>query len=134
MAGAKYVYHAFVLQTPEMADAQFNRRMRKTACPVVWKGHGVQFPVPPSDQGTGSVVAAPAGRGHRIIENFLEQAGRRFFAIGLVLSIEIDAGLKLLAEDGLLRKIGNQRQSLLGGMDGCFKIASIRLGHCQGVE
>ena len=50
MAGAKYVYHAFVLQMSEMTDAQFNRRMRKTACPVVWKGHGVQLPVPPSDQ------------------------------------------------------------------------------------
>jgi len=35
-----------------MTDAQFNRRMRKTACPVVWKGHGVQLPVTPSDQPT----------------------------------------------------------------------------------
>ena len=33
-----------------MTSAGFNRRMRKTACPVVWKGHGVQLPVPPSDQ------------------------------------------------------------------------------------
>jgi hypothetical protein len=33
-----------------MTSAGFNRRMRKTACPVVWKGHGVQSPVPPSDQ------------------------------------------------------------------------------------
>ena len=32
-----------------MTFAGFNRRMRKTACPVVWKGHGVQSPVPPSD-------------------------------------------------------------------------------------
>jgi len=32
-----------------MTSAGFNRRMRKTACPVVWKGHGVQLPVPPSD-------------------------------------------------------------------------------------
>ncbi len=44
------MYHVFVLQTSEMTDAQFNRRMRKTACPVVWKGHGVQLPVTPSDQ------------------------------------------------------------------------------------
>ena len=34
-----------------MTSAGFNRRMRKTACPVVWRGHGVQSPVPPSDQG-----------------------------------------------------------------------------------
>ena len=34
-----------------MTFAGFNRRMRKTARPVVWKGHGVQFPVPPSNQG-----------------------------------------------------------------------------------
>ena len=33
-----------------MTSAGFNRRMRKTACPVVWKGHGVQSPVSPSDQ------------------------------------------------------------------------------------
>ena len=33
-----------------MTFAGFNRRMRKTARPVVWKGYGVQFPVPPSDQ------------------------------------------------------------------------------------
>ena len=49
MAGAKYVYRAIVLPMPGRAEAQFNRRMRKTACPVVWKGHGVQSPVPPSD-------------------------------------------------------------------------------------
>jgi hypothetical protein len=24
--------------------AGFNRRMRKTACPVVWEGHGAQSP------------------------------------------------------------------------------------------
>ena len=46
------MYRVFVLWKPEMVDAQFNRRMRKTACPVVWKGHGVQSPVPPSDQKT----------------------------------------------------------------------------------
>ena len=33
-----------------MTFAGFNRRMRKTARPVVWKGYGVQLPVPPSDQ------------------------------------------------------------------------------------
>ena len=44
------MYHVFVLQMSEMTNAQFNRRMRKTACPVVWKGHGVQLPVTPSDQ------------------------------------------------------------------------------------
>ena len=32
-----------------MTFAGFNRRMRKTARPVVWKGYGVQLPVPPSD-------------------------------------------------------------------------------------
>ena len=52
-AGAKYVYHVFVLQMSEMTNAQFNRRMRKTACPVVWKGHGVQLPVTPSDHRNG---------------------------------------------------------------------------------
>ena len=26
--------------------AGFNRRMRKTACPVVWEGHGAQSPCP----------------------------------------------------------------------------------------
>ena len=46
-----------------MTSAGFNRRMRKTACPVVWKGHGVQLPVPPSDQPIRPTVAAPAGRG-----------------------------------------------------------------------
>ena len=46
-----------------MTFAGFNRRMRKTARPVVWKGYGVQFPVPPSDQQGGLVVAAPVGRG-----------------------------------------------------------------------
>ena len=65
--GAKYVYHVFVLQTSEMTDAQFNRRMRKTACPVVWKGHGVQLPVTPSDHSkeprpTGAVTAKPDSR------------------------------------------------------------------------
>jgi hypothetical protein len=29
-----------------MTTALFNRRMRKTACPVVWKGHGAQSPWP----------------------------------------------------------------------------------------
>jgi IS30 family transposase len=29
-----------------MTSAGFNRRMRKTACPVVWKGHGAQSPCP----------------------------------------------------------------------------------------
>jgi hypothetical protein len=32
-----------------MTFAGFNRRMRKTACPVVWKGHGVKLSVSPSD-------------------------------------------------------------------------------------
>ena len=27
-----------------MTFAGFNRRMRKTACPVVWKGHGAKSP------------------------------------------------------------------------------------------
>jgi len=58
--GAKYVYHVFVLQTSEMTDAQFNRRMRKTACPVVWKGHGVQLPVTPSDP-KAAETGAPRG-------------------------------------------------------------------------
>ncbi len=62
-AGANYVYHVFVLQTSEMTDAQFNRRMRKTACPVVWKGHGVQSPVPPSDPSQGRYATAQRGRG-----------------------------------------------------------------------
>ena len=47
-----------------MTFAGFNRRMRKTARPVVWKGYGVQFPVPPSDQPIRLAVAAPAGRGY----------------------------------------------------------------------
>jgi hypothetical protein len=34
----------------KLTPALFNRRMRKTACPVVWKGHGVQIPVTPSNQ------------------------------------------------------------------------------------
>ncbi len=43
-----------------MTSAGFNRRMRKTACPVVWKGHGVKSPVPPSDAGTaGCRLACP---------------------------------------------------------------------------
>ena len=29
-----------------MTSAGFNRRMRKTACPVVWKGCGAQSPQP----------------------------------------------------------------------------------------
>jgi hypothetical protein len=29
-----------------MTFAGFNRRMRKTACPVVWKGHGAKSPCP----------------------------------------------------------------------------------------
>ncbi len=29
-----------------MTSAGFNRRMRKTACPVVWKGHGAESPCP----------------------------------------------------------------------------------------
>ena len=33
-----------------MTTAGFNRRMRKTACPVVWKGCGVQLPSAPSNQ------------------------------------------------------------------------------------
>ena len=59
-AGAKYVYHVFVLQMSEMTNAQFNRRMRKTACPVVWKGHGVQLPVTPSDP-KAAETGAPRG-------------------------------------------------------------------------
>ena len=27
-----------------LTTAGFNRRMRKTACPVVWKAHGAQSP------------------------------------------------------------------------------------------
>ncbi len=44
-----------------MTFAGFNRRMRKTARPVVWKGYGVQFPVPPSDQG-----GQPTGDGRHL--------------------------------------------------------------------
>ena len=33
-----------------LTTAGFNRRMRKTACPVVWKGCGVQLPSAPSNQ------------------------------------------------------------------------------------
>ncbi len=29
-----------------MTPAVSNRRMRKTACPVVWKGHGAKAPCP----------------------------------------------------------------------------------------
>ena len=29
-----------------LKEAWINRRMRKTACPVVWKGHGAQSPWP----------------------------------------------------------------------------------------
>jgi hypothetical protein len=29
-----------------MTSAGFNRRMRKTACPVVWKGRGAKSPCP----------------------------------------------------------------------------------------
>ncbi len=37
-----------------MTSAGFNRRMRKTACPVVWKGHGAKSPCPhPISNGTG---------------------------------------------------------------------------------
>ena len=36
------MYHAVALQKPGMVEAQFNRRMRKTACPVVWEGAGNQ--------------------------------------------------------------------------------------------
>jgi len=43
-----------------MTFAGFNRRMRKTARPVVWKGYGVQLPVPPSDPG-GHVILLAAG-------------------------------------------------------------------------
>ena len=32
-----------------LTSAGFNRRMRKTACPVVWKGCGVQLPSAPSN-------------------------------------------------------------------------------------
>ena len=39
-----------------MTFAGFNRRMRKTARPVVWKGYGVQFPVPPSDPNRQAVI------------------------------------------------------------------------------
>ena len=38
-----------------LTSAGFNRRMRKTACPVVWKGCGVQLPSAPSN---------PFGKGH----------------------------------------------------------------------
>ena len=34
-----------------LTSAGFNRRMRKTACPVVWKGCGVQLPSAPSNPG-----------------------------------------------------------------------------------
>ena len=30
--------------TRDSGFLKFNRRMRKTACPVVWKGHGAQSP------------------------------------------------------------------------------------------
>ena len=33
-----------------LTSAGFNRRMRKTACPVVWKGCGVKLPSAPSNQ------------------------------------------------------------------------------------
>ena len=32
-----------------LTSAGFNRRMRKTACPVVWKGCGVKLPSAPSN-------------------------------------------------------------------------------------
>ncbi len=41
-----------------MTSAGFNRRMRKTACPVVWKGHGAKLPVSPSDPFTCTVYHA----------------------------------------------------------------------------
>ena len=44
-----------------MTFAGFNRRMRKTARPVVWKGYGVQLPVPPSDQSNQAVGCSVAG-------------------------------------------------------------------------
>jgi hypothetical protein len=33
-------------RTQRDTAAGFNRRMRKTACPVVWEGHGAQSPRP----------------------------------------------------------------------------------------
>ncbi len=32
--------------TTEKRATRFNRRMLKTACPVVWEGHGAQSPRP----------------------------------------------------------------------------------------
>ncbi len=39
-----------------LTTAGFNRRMRKTACPVVWKGCGVQLPSAPSNHQIFSVA------------------------------------------------------------------------------
>ena len=48
----------FAAAAPRTA-AGFNRRMRKTACPVVWKGHGANSPWPRSDPNTSSQSAYP---------------------------------------------------------------------------
>jgi hypothetical protein len=40
-----------------LTSAGFNRRMRKTACPVVWKGCGVKLPSAPSNQRIFSVAS-----------------------------------------------------------------------------
>ena len=39
-----------------LTSAGFNRRMRKTACPVVWKGCGVQLPSAPSNQNESKII------------------------------------------------------------------------------
>ncbi len=46
-----------------MTFAGFNRRMRKTACPVVWKGHGAKSPCPHPIMSCAFAVTTRAQRG-----------------------------------------------------------------------
>ena len=64
----------------------------------------------------------------------LEKAGGGFFAIGLLTSVECNAGLNPLAEFGLLRSVGYERKGLLRRLAGGIKIAAVGLRRGQGVE
>ncbi len=50
-----------------MTSAGFNRRMRKTACPVVWKGCGAQSPQPHPIRGTVDPISLNANWLRRFI-------------------------------------------------------------------
>ena len=42
---------SFRQNLPQLKAVELNRRMRKTACPVVWEGDGALIPVTPPDLG-----------------------------------------------------------------------------------